>query len=83
MEQIRLTQTQALLSASSVVGESSDGPALASAAIDERVIVDEVLGVRRGHYKGVRHIVKDKRKVFDTSYLTVASRPEQSQVVED
>ena len=40
MEQIKLTQTQALSSASSAVGESTDSPALVLATIDEMVIAD-------------------------------------------
>ena len=46
MEQIKLTQTQALSSASNVIEESPNGPTLALAAIDKRVIAEEVLGVR-------------------------------------
>ena len=66
-----------------MAGESSDDPALASAATDEQVIADKVLGVRRWHRKGVGSIVKGKRKVLDTSYSTVASGSKQSQVAED
>ena len=47
MEQIKLPQTQALSSASSVVSRSVDSPATAPTAIDERLITDEVLGVRQ------------------------------------
>ena len=65
------------------MGESSDDMALASTTIDKQVIADEVLGVRRGHRKDVRRIIKGKRKALDTSYSTFASRLEQSQVAED
>ena len=83
MEQIRLTQTQEISLTSNVAGESSDGPTSALAAIDERVIADEVLGVLREHCKGVEPIVKGKRKVSDTFYSTITFGSEQSQVVED
>ena len=83
MEQIRLTQTQALLLAGSVAHESSDGPASVPATIDEQVITEEVLGVRQGHRKGIRRIVKGKRNAPDTSCSTIASGQKQSQVAED
>ena len=54
MEQITLTQTYALSSASNVASGSLDSLASVPACIDERLITDEVLGVRRGHRKGVR-----------------------------
>ena len=79
MEQIKLTQTQALSSASSIAGESADDPASTPVAIDDRVIADKVLGVWRGHRKGVGHIVEGKRKMPKTSYLTLASGLSQSQ----
>ena len=66
-----------------MAGESSDSPASVSAAIDELVIAEKVLGVRRGHRKGVRRIVKGKKKVLDTSYSIAASGSEQSQAAED
>ena len=66
-----------------MAGESSDGPALASAATNEWVIADEVLGVQLGHRKGAERIVKSKRKAPNTSYSTVASGSEQSHVAED
>ena len=75
MEQIKLTQTWTLSSAGSVVGESADGPASVPTAIDKRVIVDKVLGVRRGHYKGIRRIAKSKGKAPATTYLTLSSGP--------
>ena len=50
------------------MSESLDSPASALTAIDERVIADDVLGVRRGHRKGVERIVKGKKKAPDTSY---------------
>ena len=83
MEKIRLTQTHTLLLAGSVVGESSDGPASALTAINERVITDKVLGVWWIHRKGVVRIVKGKKNAPSTSYSTVASESKQSQVVED
>ena len=53
MEDIRLTQTQPPSSVGSAAGESSDGSVLAPASIDERVIAGQLLGVWRGHRKGV------------------------------
>ena len=78
MKQIKITQTQAL----SLVGESVDGLASAPAAIDERVITDEVLGVLQGHRKGVGRIVKGKKKAPETFYSTLSSGS-QSQVIEE
>ena len=72
MEQIKLTQTQTLSSAGSVARKSLDGPASAPTTIDEWVIVDEVLGVQRGHHKSVERIVKGKKKMPNTYYLTIA-----------
>ena len=66
-----------------MASKSLDGLASASAAIDQQVITDEVLGVRQGHRKGVGHIINGKRKVADTSYFAIASRSEQSQVAKD
>ena len=89
MEQIKLTQTQSFSSASSVANESLDGPDSASTVLDERVIVDKVSRVRRGHCKGVGCIIKGKRKPSKTSYFivasysTVVSRSEKSQVADD
>ena len=83
MEYIKLTQTQALSSTGSVVGESPNGLASEPTTIDERVIADEVLGVCWGHRKGVERIVKGKKKVLGTSYSTVASGLTQSQVTND
>ena len=49
IKEIRSSQTQAPSLAGSAAGhESSDDPVSAPAAIDERVIADQVLGVRRG-----------------------------------
>ena len=45
MEDIRLTQTHAFSSTSSVASGSSESLALTSARIDEMLISDEVLGV--------------------------------------
>ena len=73
MEQIKLTQTHVLFSVGSVAGESADGLASAPTAINERVIADELLGVRQGDHKGVGRIVKGKKKVSETSYSTLAS----------
>ena len=54
MEEIRLSQTQTPSSAGSTAGqESLDDPISVPATIDERVIADQVLGVRRGHRNGV------------------------------
>ena len=80
MEEIRLSQTQTPSSSSSTVGqESSDNPISAPAIIDERVIADQVLGVRRGHYKGVGWIIKGRRKASDTpSSLATTGLSEQS-----
>ena len=82
MEQIKLTQTQTLSSAGNAIGEFEDNSALAPAAIDERLIADNVLRVRWGHRKGVRCIVKGKWKVFATLYLALSSGS-QSQAVEE
>ena len=70
IEQIRLTQTQVLSSVGSVVCESSDDLASASIAINERVITDKVLGVRRGHHNGVGRIVKSIKKKRRPTLLT-------------
>ena len=67
MEQIKLTQTQIVSSAGSAASGSWDSPTSAPTDIDERLIADEVLGVRRGHYKGTRQIVKGKEKVSSSS----------------
>ena len=83
MEQIKLTQTQTLSSVDSVAAESLDDPVSAPAAIDERVIADEVLGVQQGYHKGVKPIVKGKRKAPNTSYSTITFGSMQSQVAED
>ena len=72
MEQIKLTQTQALSSASSADCGSLDSSASAPAYIDERLIADEVLGVRRGHRTGVGRIMKGKGKASSSS-STVSS----------
>ena len=66
-----------------MAGESSNCLASAPVAINERVIADKVLGVRRGHLKGVGRIIKGKRKAPDTSYSTTAFGLEQCQVVEE
>ena len=83
MEQIKLTQTQAPFSASSVVGEFSGCSASAPIVVDERVISDKLLRVRRGHYKGVGRIIKGKRKASNTSNSTVAFGSKQYQVAKD
>ena len=68
MEEIRSSQTQSPSSAGSVVGhESLDDQVLAPAAIDERVITDQILGVRRGHRKGIGGIIKGIRKAPEHS----------------
>ena len=82
MKQIKLIQSQAFSSASGAVGESANSPTSSPTAIDKRVITDEVLGVRRGHRKGIEHIVKGKKKAFETSYSTLSSGS-QSQVAEE
>ena len=74
MEEIRLSQSQPLSSAGSAAGhESSDDLVSAPAAIDEQVIADQVLGVRKGHRKGIEHIIKGRRKASDTSYSSVTA----------
>ena len=85
MDEIRLSQTQPPSSTSNAVGESSDDPVLMLAAIDERVIANQVLGVWRGHRKGVGRIIKGKRKAPDTSYSIIAfgSSEQTSQVTEN
>ena len=74
MEQIKLTQTQTLSSAGSAVSGFVDSSASTPTIIDERLITDEVLGVRRGHCKGVGRIVKRKGRASSTPYLTLSSR---------
>ena len=69
MEEIRLSQTHPPSSASSATSESSDCLVSMLVAIDEQVIADQVLRVRREHCKGLGCIIKDKRKEPDTSYL--------------
>ena len=83
MEHIRLTQTQTLSSTSNVAGESSDSPTLELAAIYEWVIVDEVLKIQQGHCKGIRHIIKGKKKAPNTFYSPVTYGSKQSQVDEN
>ena len=74
MAEIRLSQTQTPSSAGSTAGhESSDDPVSAPAAIDERVIADQVLGVRRGHRIGVGNIIKGRRKTLHTSSSSTAT----------
>ena len=74
MEEIGLSQTQTPSSAGSTKGhESSDDSISAPAAIDERVITGLVLGVRRGHRKGVGRIIKSRRKASDTPSLSVVT----------
>ena len=72
MEQIKLTQTQTLSSVGSAVSGSLNSPASAPAYIDERLIADEVLGVRREQCKCVRRIVKGKDKA-SSSFSTLSS----------
>ena len=80
MEKIRLSQTQTPSSTGSAAShESSNDLVSASATIDKHVIVDQVLGVRQGHRKGVRCIIKGRRKAPDTSSSsTVTGLSEQS-----
>ena len=78
MEQIKLTQTQALFSFGSAASGSSDNSASVLAFIDERLIVEEVLWVWRGHCKGVGQTVTGKGKASFSS-STFSSRS-QSQV---
>ena len=51
-------------------------------AIDERLIIDEILRIRQEHRKGIRRIVKGKRKASMTSY-SIVSFVLQSQVAEE
>ena len=73
MEEIRSSQTQLASSAVSAASESSKGIVLAPTIINERVIANQFLGVRRGHRKGFGRIIKGKRKAPDTSCLIVAT----------
>ena len=41
---------------------ASNTPQLEPPLINERQIVDTVLGVQQGHWRGVRHIIKGKGK---------------------
>ena len=71
MEEIRSSQIQPPSSVGSTTGhESSDDPVSALVAIDERVIANQVLGVWQGHYKGVRSIIKGRRKAPNTPSLS-------------
>ena len=81
MEQIKITLTQALSSAGSIVGGSADSPASTPTTIDERLITNEILGVRRGHRKSMGRIVKGRGKASSTAYSTLSSES-QSEVVE-
>ena len=85
MEEIRSSQTQPSSSASSAAREPLDDSVSAPAAIDERVIADQVLGVRRGYRKGVGRIIKGRRKASDISCSSVAAGllEQSSQAVED
>ena len=87
MTEIRLSQTQTLSSTGSTAGhESSDDPVSAPAAIDERVIAEQVLGVQRGHRKGVGRIINGRRKALDTpssSVVTGLSEQQSAQVAEE
>ena len=67
MKHIKATQTQALSSASSTASGSTKSHASVLPCIDERLIVDELLGVYRGHQKGVRCIVNGKGKASFTA----------------
>ena len=67
MEQIKLTRAQILSSVGSAASGSLDSLALAPAYIDERLIANEILGVRRRHCKGVGQIVKRKGKASSSS----------------
>ena len=73
MEQIKLTQTQVIFPDGSAASGFSDSLASAPAYIDERLIADEVLRVRRRHRKGVGWIVKGKGNASSNS-LTFSSR---------
>ena len=80
IEEIRWSQTQTPSSVGSTADhKSSDDPVSTPAAIDERVIADQVLRVRRGHSKGVGRIIKGRRKAPDTpSSSTATGLSEQS-----
>ena len=74
MEEIRSSQIQPpSLAGSAASHESSDDLASALATIDEQVIADQVLGVLRGHHKGVGLIIKGRRKTPDTPSLLAAT----------
>ena len=74
MEEIRSSQTETSLSAGSVAGhEFSDDLVSAPSTINEHVITDQVLRVRRGYRKGVRRIIKGRRKAPDTPSLSAAT----------
>ena len=86
MEEIRSSQTQPPSSAGSAAcHKSSDDSASAPTTINERVIANQVLGVRRGHRKGVRHIIKGRRNAPDTFCSSVATglSEQSSQAAED
>ena len=85
MEEIRLSQTQTPSLVGSTVGQESYDLISTPVAIDERVITDQVLGVRRGHRKGVGHITKGRRKVSDTpsSSAAIGSSEQSAQAVEE
>ena len=69
MEQIKLTQTQTLSSASMLLVDHQIVLFQHANCISERLIADEVLGVRRRYRKGVGRSVKGKWK-SSTSSLT-------------
>ena len=73
MDEIRSSQTQPPSSAGSGTRESLDDLVSTSTAINERVIADQVLRVRRGHRKGVERIIKGKKKAPDTSCSSIAT----------
>ena len=75
MEEIRSSQTQPSSSAGNATGhESSDDLVSVPTIIDECVIADQILGVRRGYRKGVGRIIKDRRKAPDTPSLSASTR---------
>ena len=61
------------LAGSSAGDESSDDLVSAPAAIDERVITNQVLGVWRGHCKSVGRIIKGRKKALDTASSSTAT----------
>ena len=74
MEEIRLSQTQTPSSASSTASQVSlDDSVSTPATINKHVITDQVLGVRRGHCKGIKCIIKGRRKESNTTSSSVTT----------